>query len=111
MSFHQLTIACGNQTGLHVLDVGNTVGLHVLNVGPPGADGVNGGGAYAEITQTVVATGILTIPLIAALPGLQVYINGLGQTDYSYTSTLLTLPIGLNLVIGDVIKVTYFSNV
>ena len=100
MSFHQLTVSYGAQ-----------ISFHVLNFGPPGTPGANGGGAYTEIIHNVIATGTITIPLVAALPGLQVYINGLGQTDYSYTGTLLTLPATLNLVIGDVVKITYFSNI
>jgi hypothetical protein len=100
MSFHQVTVACGNQ-----------VSFHILNFGPPGTPGANGGGVATEIIQTVTADGELTIPLVAALPGLQVEINGLGQYDYSYTTSLLTLPVTLNLVIGDILKITYFSNV
>jgi hypothetical protein len=100
MSFHQVSVACGNQ-----------VSFHVINFGPPGTPGANGGGAYTEIIEVISTNGTVLIPLVAALPGLQVYINGLGQTDYSYTATLLTLPTTLNLVIGDVVKITYFSNI
>lgn len=100
MSFHNVTVACADQ-----------VSFHVINFGPPGTPGANGGGAYTEIIEVISTTGIITIPLVAALPGLQVYINGLGQTDYSYTATLLTLPTTLNLVIGDTVKITYFSNI
>ena len=100
MSFHQVTVACAGQ-----------VSFHIINFGPAGTPGASGGGAYTEIIQTVSAGGTILIPLVNALSGLQVYINGLGQTDYSYTSTLLTLPTTLNLVIGDILKITYFSNV
>jgi hypothetical protein len=100
MSFHQITVTCAGQ-----------IGFTVLNFGPPGTPGASGGGVAREIIQTISTTGTITIPLVAALPGLQVYINGLGQYDYSYTATLLTLPTTLNLVIGDIIKITYFSNI
>lgn len=73
-----------------------------------GDPGTSGGGTYTEIIQTITSDGINTLSLINALPGLQVFINGLAQTDYSYTSALLTLPASLNLLIDDVVKITYF---
>jgi hypothetical protein len=111
MSFHQVTVACANQVGSTIIDLGAKVSFHVVNVGPPGADGVNGGGAYTEILHTMPANGATTLPLVAALAGLQVYINGLIQDDYTYTATLLTLPATLNLIAGDKLKITYFSNI
>lgn len=81
--------------------------------GPPGPPGTGsaGGGTYLEIKTTALASGAQTIPLVAALPGLQFYINGLLQDDHSYTATLLTLPATLFIVAGDKLKVTYFSGV
>lgn len=111
MSFHQVTVACAGQVGSTIIDLGAKVSFHIINFGPPGTPGANGGGVATEIIQTVTIAGGITIPLVAALPGLQVYINGLGQYDYSYTATLLTLPATLNLVINDIIKITYFSNI
>lgn len=70
-----------------------------------------GGGTYTQIVQTATANGAMTIALTSALPGLEVYINGLLQTDFSYTDTLLTLPASLNIITGDVITVNYYRGI
>lgn len=74
-----------------------------------GEPGAPGSGIYRQIIYTAIEDGEQSISLINAQSGLQVYINGLIQTDYTYTTSTLTLPDILNILSDDVIKVTYFG--
>ena len=120
MSYHFLQVDCSGVIGFQIIDFaadGRSAYQLAVSNGFVGTEaqwlaslqGAPGGGTYHQIIQTAVADGAMTVALVNALPGLQLYINGLAQTDFSYTSSLLTLPATLNIITDDVIKVTYFS--
>ena len=71
------------------------------------------GGLYSLITREVItiatSDGEHIIPLLGQPIFIQVFINGLNQTEFTYNSTLVNLPSTLDILVGDTLKVTYLQ--